>query len=46
MRKILARVLAERIELGQFDDQGALEFARAILFESPQSLLGIAPRSE
>ncbi len=42
--KILARVLAERIELGQFDIQDALEFARATFYESPQSLLGIVPR--
>ena len=44
VRKILARVLAERIELGQFDRQQALEFARSILYDSPQSLLGIIPR--
>ena len=31
VRKILARVLAERIELGQLDHDEALEFARAIL---------------
>ena len=35
VRKILARVLAERIELGQFDRERALGFARAILFDSP-----------
>jgi hypothetical protein len=46
VRKILARVLAERVELGQFDSTTALEFARAIFFESPQSLLGIVPRGE
>jgi hypothetical protein len=40
----MARVLTERIELGQFDHQGALDFARATCFESPQSLLGIATR--
>lgn len=44
VRKILARVLAERIELGQFDPEQALEFARSILYDSPQSLLGIIPR--
>ena len=44
VRKILARALAERIELGQFDLDSALDFARATLFESPQSLLGIVPR--
>jgi hypothetical protein len=44
VRKILGRALAERIELGQFDVDGALDYARATLFESPQSLLGIVPR--
>jgi hypothetical protein len=44
VRKILARALAERIELGQFDLNDALGFARATFFESPQSLLGIVPR--
>jgi hypothetical protein len=44
VRKILARALAERIEIGQFDLAGALDFARAIFFESPQLLLGIVPR--
>ncbi len=46
VRKILARVLAERIELGQFDRASALGFARAILFDSPQSLLGMVPRHD
>jgi hypothetical protein len=45
VRKILARVLAERIELGQFGLVEAIDFARAICFESPQSLLGMTPRS-
>jgi glucuronate isomerase len=44
VRKILARVLAERIALGQFESSGALDFAYSILYESPQSLLGIVPR--
>jgi glucuronate isomerase len=44
VRKILARVLAERIELGQLDRAGAIQFARDIFFESPQSLLGMVPR--
>jgi glucuronate isomerase len=45
VRKILARVLAERIELGQLDESMALEFAGAILYDSPRSLLGMSPRS-
>jgi glucuronate isomerase len=44
VRKVMARVLAERIELGQLDGESALEFARAILYDSPQSLLGMRPR--
>ena len=43
-RKQLARVLAERIEQGQYTRDDALSIARAILFESPQSLLGFVPR--
>ena len=46
VRKLLARVLAERVELGQFDREQALEFARRILFDSPQTLLGITPRRD
>jgi hypothetical protein len=46
VRKILARVMAERIELGQFDRESALSYARAILFDSPQSLLGMVPRHD
>ncbi len=45
VRKILAQVLAERVDLGQLDDALALEFARSILYDSPQTLLGIKPRS-
>ena len=44
VRKILARVLADRVEFGQLDDAMALEFARSILYDSPQTLLGIKPR--
>jgi glucuronate isomerase len=44
VRKQLARVLAERIEQGQYTWADALAIARAILFDSPQSLLGMTPR--
>jgi glucuronate isomerase len=44
VRRIMARILAERIDLGQFDRAGALVFARAILYESPQTLLRMVPR--
>jgi hypothetical protein len=45
VRKILARVLTERVELGQLDRVEVVDFARSILFESPQSLLGMVPRT-
>jgi hypothetical protein len=44
VRKILATVLAERVELGQFDGPGALDFARAVLYQTPQTLLRMVPR--
>jgi len=44
VRKILARVLNERVELGQFDNPGALEFARTTLYQTPQDLLRMVPR--
>jgi hypothetical protein len=44
VRKQLARVLAERIERGQETFEEALALARAVLFESPQALLGMRPR--
>jgi glucuronate isomerase len=45
VRKQLARVLADRIVLGQYTRDDALAIARAILFESPQALLGMTPRA-
>jgi hypothetical protein len=45
VRRIMARVLAERVELGQLEESSALEFARATLFESPQTLLRMVPRA-
>ncbi|HUT89051.1 MAG TPA: hypothetical protein VMY37_06130 [Thermoguttaceae bacterium] len=44
VRKQLARVLAEKISQGQHDRDEALSIARAILYETPQSLLGMVPR--
>lgn len=44
VRKQMARVFAERIEAGQFTRDEALQVARAILFDSPQQLLGMRPR--
>jgi len=45
VRKQLARVLAEKIEQGQYSEGDAIRVARATLFESPQTLLGMKPRS-
>jgi hypothetical protein len=44
VRKVLARVLAEGVDRGQYNRPDALAIARAIVFESPQSLLGMVPR--
>ena len=45
VRKQMARVLADKIEQGQFTTEEALATARAILFDSPQTLLGMKPRA-
>ncbi|MBM4092984.1 MAG: hypothetical protein FJ276_26780 [Planctomycetes bacterium] len=42
-RKQMARVLADKIELGQYTRDDALAIAKAILFETPQTALGMAP---
>jgi len=44
VRKQLAQVLEAKIAQGQFTRDEALAIARAILFESPQTLLGLTPR--
>jgi hypothetical protein len=46
VRKQLAHVLGLRVEQGQFSMQEALGIARTILFETPQTLLRMTPRSE
>jgi len=45
VRRQLARALAERIEQGQYSLREALEIAEAILYQSPQRLLGMTPRA-
>lgn len=45
VRKQLALVLADRVEQGQFNCDEALTVARQILYDSPQTLLGLTPRS-
>lgn len=44
VRKQLAMVLAQKINQGQYSRDDALLIARQILFDSPQSLLGMTPR--
>jgi hypothetical protein len=44
VRKLLAGVLAARVERGQYTVDDALSIARTTLFESPQTLLGLKPR--
>jgi len=44
VRKALAQVLAQKIAQGEYGRDDAISIARSILFESPQALLGIAPR--
>jgi hypothetical protein len=43
VRKQMARVLAEKVAQGQYSFEDALRVARAILFETPQSLCGMTP---
>jgi len=43
IRRQLARVLADRVEQGQYTRADALGIAQAILFETPRSLLGMQP---
>jgi hypothetical protein len=45
VRKQMARVFAEKIEQRQYSRDDALAIARAILYDSPQSLLGMRPRT-
>lgn len=45
VRKQLAAVLAQKVTQGQYTRDDALSIARAILYESPQSLLGMAPKA-
>jgi len=44
VRKQMAWVLAQKIQQGQYTRDEAQGIARAILFESPQTLLGFVPR--
>jgi hypothetical protein len=43
VRQELARVLAEKVERGQYTEDLALEIARHLFWETPQTLLGMRP---
>ena len=45
VRRQLAQVLAERIEQGQYSFDEAVKIAEAILYQSPQEILGMVPRA-
>lgn len=45
VRKLLANVLARKVQLGQYTRADAIDIARRILFDSPRNLLGIEPAS-
>jgi glucuronate isomerase len=42
VKQELARVLAQKVECGQYDEETAVGIAGEILFDTPKSLLGIA----
>jgi hypothetical protein len=44
VRKQMAEVLAQKVTQGQYSADEALAVARAILFDTPQSLLGMKPQ--
>jgi hypothetical protein len=46
VRRLLADVLAARVARGQYTSAEALSIARTILYESPQTLLGLRPRGQ
>jgi hypothetical protein len=43
VRNQLARVLAQKVDQGQYTRCEAVEIARAVLYDSPQQLLGMQP---
>jgi hypothetical protein len=46
VKKVLERVFAEKIALGQYDEDLAVSIAKSVLFESAQSLLKLKPALE
>ena len=45
VRGIMAKVLEQRIALGQFRERDAVEFSRAVFLEAPRERLGMTPSS-
>lgn len=43
VRRQLARVLNERVEMGQYDEKTALSIARAICYDTPRAMLKMEP---
>jgi hypothetical protein len=43
VRKQMARVLSEKVAQGQYSTQNAIAIAREILFQTPQTLVGMKP---
>ena len=46
VQKQMARVLADKVQQGQYTQNDALSIARTILYETPQTLLGMQPRRQ
>lgn len=46
VRQCMAEVLAGKVQVGQYSFEQAVDIARTILFETPQSLLGFVPSPE
>ena len=44
VRRLMARTLAKAVERGQYSFEEAVDIARAVLYETPQSVLGMVPR--
>ena len=45
VRRQMARGFADLVDQGQYTAEDAVSIARAILYDSPQSLLGFTPRT-
>jgi hypothetical protein len=43
VRKQMARVFAEKVAQGQYSSKDAVAIAREILFQTPQTLVGMIP---